>query len=935
METRVAADGRRAPLRGRGSECGLLDGFLGDVRRSESRCLVLRGEAGIGKTALLQYLIESASDMTVLRAVGVESEIELAYASLHQLCAPQLDRVERLPAPQRDALRVVFGMTGGAVPDRFLVGLGVLSLLSEAADERPLLCVIDDAQWLDQASAVTLAFVARRLLAEQVGIVFAAREPSEELRSLSEMEVGGLVTGDARALLGTVVRFMLDERVRERIIAETHGNPLALLELPRGLTASELAVGFGLVDPQALSGRIEESFIRRVEALSEDARRLLLLAAAEPVGDPVLLWRTAERLGIEPGAADRAENEGLLAIGERVIFRHPLVRSAVYRAAVLEDRRAVHLALAEVTDREADPDRRAWHLAAATTGPDEQVATELERSAGRAQARGGVAAAAAFLKRSVVLTLDPGRRAERALAAAQAHLQAGAFDAALRLLASAEAGCLDELGRARLALMSGQIAFASTAGGEAPALLLNAATRLESLDPTLARETYLDAWGAAMMAGRAGAQLLSEVSRAALSAPHPTSAPRLPDLLLDGLSLLVSEGSAGAPKLNRAVRAFAEGEIATAEALRWGWYAALAAGALWDLESWSAIDDRLAQSAREVGLLVEQHLHLTGRGIVATFRGDFSAAASLIAETDAIAEATGSRLARYAAVQLAVVRGREAEASALIEVEARNASAVGQGIGVQFCQWASAVLYNGLGRYEQASMEAQHARDAAPELWISGWALVELIEAAARTGKTRVAGDALERLAEVASVGDSDWGLGVLARSRALLSERHDAENSYHEAIERLSRTQLRPELARAHLLYGEWLRRENRRLDARSQLRIAHDLFTSIGMEAFAARTRSELQATGEHVRAHTVDTRDDLTAQERQIAELARDGLSNPEIGARLFLSPRTVEWHLRHVFGKLGIRSRRELANALPSSDAGLVGGVTRRESTVLGT
>ena len=925
METVPAAPEGRIPLRGRAKECDLLDGLLADVRRGEGRSLVLRGEAGIGKTALLQYLIGSASDMTVLRAVGVESEMELAYASLHQLCAPLFGRLAGLPPPQRGALRVAFGMTGGAPPDRFLLGLGVLGLLSEVAEERPLLCVVDDAQWLDQASALTLAFVARRLMAEPVGIVFAAREPGEPLQQLSVLDVHGLRNGDARALLGAAVQLMLDKRVRERIIAETRGNPLALLELPRGLTAAQLAVGFGLVDAQALPGRIEESFMRRLEELSQDARRLLLVAAAEPVGDPVLLWRAAEQFGIDTGAADQAESEGLLAIGERVIFRHPLVRSAVYRSAAVEDRRAVHLALADVTDRAADPDRRAWHLAAATAGPDEQVAAELERSAGRAQARGGAAATAAFLRRSVVFTPDPARRASRALAAAQVHLQAGAFDAALQLLASAEAGWLDELGRARVELLRGQIAFASRTGGEAPAMmLLEAAKRIEPLDTKLGRDTYLDAWVAAFFAGRfARAGILHEVSRAAITASQPTSAPRPSDLLLDGFAVLVTEGRAAAAfKLRRAASTFAHGEIAMAEGLRWGWPATFAPLVLWDEESWHSMLARQLQRVREAGLLVHLPMYLNALGVAVAWRGDFAAAASLTAEADAIAEATGSRLARYAATALAGFRGREAEASALMEVEVSNASAVEQGVGIQFCQWVSAVLCNGLGRHERALREAKRASETAPELFISGWALPELIEAAARTRETRVAVEALERLVGAASVGETDWGLGVLARSRALLSEGVDAENSYREAIERLSRTQIRPELARSHLLYGEWLRHENRRLDAREQLRVAHELFTTIAMEAFAARARSELEATGEHVRRDTVQTRDDLTAQERQIAELARDGLSNPEIGARMFLSPRTVEWHLRHVFTKLGIRSRRELANAVPSSSSELV-------------
>ena len=914
----------RASLRGRAEECAALDAFLADVRRGQSRSLVVFGEAGIGKTALLQYLLESATDMTVWRAVGVESEMELAYASLHQLCAPLLDQLEHLPVPQRDALRVVFGESPGPVPDRFLVGLGVLSLLSAAADKRPLLCVVDDAQWLDHASALTLAFVARRLVAEPVGIAFATRELGEDLRQLAGLEVHGLHNGDARALLETAVRFILDERVRDRIIAETRGNPLALLELPHGLNATQLAVGFGLLDATALPGQIEMSFTRRLEALVEDARRLMLVAAAEPVGDPVLLWRAAEQLGIEPGAADHAEDAGLLAIGERVIFRHPLVRSAAYRSAAVRDRRAAHLALAEATDRELDPDRRAWHLAAATAGPDESVAAELERSASRAQARGGATAAASFLRRSVALTLDPDRRARRALAAAQAHLQAGAFDDALRLLATAEEGSPDALLRARVDALRGQIVFASNFGAEAASLLLKAARQLESLDGALARETYLDAWSAAYFTNQpTGAGTLEEVSRAALSAAQPASAPSPSDLLLDSLSTLVCKGrKAAGDRLRRAVDVFERHEIPDADRLRWGWLAGTAALTLWDEESWYQASSRQLRAAREAGLLVHLPLYVHAKAMNAAWRGDFASAASLIAEARVVGEATGTRFEQYAALRLAALRGDEGEFAALLEVEARNASASGGWMGTLICRWLSAVLYNGLGRYERALEEARRASDAEPERFISAWALSELVEAATRSAATRDAEHAVERLVEATSIGDSDWGLGVLARARAQLRENEDAEGSHREAIERLSRTRLRPELARAHLLYGEWLRRENRRLDAREQLRLAHESFTSIGMEGFAERARTELQATGERVRARAPEARDDLTAQERQIAELARDGLSNPEIGARLFLSPRTVEWHLRHVFEKLGIHSRRELAGALPSSGAELV-------------
>jgi DNA-binding CsgD family transcriptional regulator/tetratricopeptide (TPR) repeat protein len=915
--------GRRASLRGRESECTLLDGLLSAIRRGESRSLVLRGEAGIGKTALLEYLIESASDLKVARAAGVESEMELAFASLHQLCAPLLDRLERLPAPQRDALRIVFGLTAGPPPDPFLVGLAALSLLSEVAEQRPLLCVVDDAQWLDQTSALTLGFVARRLFAEPVGLVFAAREPGEELRHVPDLEVRGLPGSDARALLGSAVPFVLDERVRDRIIAETRGNPLALIELSRGLTATQLAGGFGMLPANALSGRIEQGFVRRLASLPEETRVLLLVAAAEPIGDPRLLWRAAQRLGVGPAAAECAEVDGLLAIGERVTFRHPLVRSAMYRSAAPEDRRSAHLALGEATDPAVDPDRRAWHRAAAAPGPDEEVAMELERSAARAQARGGLAAAAALLERSVALTQEPARRAQRALAAAQASLHAGAFDAAASLLATTEAGVLDELQRARVELLRGQIASASSAGSDAPGQLLRAAKRLEPLDVSLARETYLDAWGAALFAGRlAGGGDLLDVSHAARSAPRPTGPPHGSDLLLDGLAVLMTEGrAAAAPMLKQGVSAYLHEEIPVDKGLQWGVLASSAAVTLWDFDGWDAVITRQMDLTRDAGALAPLSVALNGEGIVVAWRGDFAAAARVTAEADAVTEATGTRIAPYGALLLAALRGREAEATHLMEATIKDATAGGEGLAVQYSHWTTAVLYNGMGRYEEALAAAQRASDDRPELFVPAWALPELILASARTRKEGRATDALERLAQSTSAGDADWGLGILARSRALLSEGEAAESSYREAIDRLSRTRLRPELARSHLHYGEWLRRENRRVDARKELRKAHGMLTAIGMDTFAERAREELLATGEHVRKRSVETRDELTAQERRIAQLAREGLSNPEIGARLFLSPRTVEWHLRKVFAKLGIRSRRELAKALPSFDSQL--------------
>ena len=904
--------GTRTTLRGRASECALLDDLVSAVRRGESRSLVLRGEAGIGKTALLEHLIAAAPELTVVRAVGVESEMELAYASLQQLCGPLLNRLDKLPVPQRQALEVVFGLSAGGAPDRFFVGLAVLSLFAAVAEERPLLCVIDDAQWVDQTSKLTLAFVARRLLAEPVGIVFGTREPGEELQHIPEVEIQGVRSGVARALLSSAVRFKLDEAVRDRIVAETRGNPLALLELPRGLTATELAGGFGLLGAQGLTGRIEESFVRRLELLPERGRRLLLVAAAEPAGDPALLWRAAEQLGLGPADAEAAEAEGLIAIGGKVTFRHPLVRSAMYRSATDADRRSVHLALAEATDRESDPDRRAWHLAAAASSPDEDVAVELERSAGRAQARGGLAAAAAFLRRAVALTKDPARRSVRALTAAQASLQAGEFDTALGLAATAEAGPLDEFQRALVDLLRAQVAFGLGVWSDAPPLLLKAARRLTSFDLDLARETYLTAWGAAGLAEEADtSDVLVEISEAVRALPAAPDGRSPRDLMLDGFAVLITEGQATAtPALQRAARAITG--IPAEDVLRWGWMTTNAYAAVFDHEGWLASCTRQVQVVRDAGALAVLPIHLTYLAMATLWTGDFDGTASLIAEINSVAAATGTHFPPYILLRLRALQGREGEASAAI------ASAIeqfgGQGSTALRAYWAAAVLYNGLGRYQEAASAARRATANALNHWIPTWVLPELVEAAARGGEVELARDAVDRLAKTTQPCGTDFALGLEARCRALVSDGPAAEELYREAIERLRRTRLRPEVGRAHLLYGEWLRRENRRVDAREQLRTAHELLVAIGMEAFAERARQELQATGEKVRKRTAETRDDLTAQERQIARFASDGLSNPEIGARLFLSSRTVEWHLRHVFVKLGIRSRRELPSAL---------------------
>jgi DNA-binding CsgD family transcriptional regulator len=909
----MVTEGPAEVLHGRRAEREALDRLLAAVQGGQSRVLVVSGEAGVGKTALLESVVGSASGFRVLRAVGVESEMELAFAALQQLCAPLLDRLEGLAAPQKDALGVAFGLRAGDAPDRFLVGLAVLSLLANVAAQQPLVCVVDDAQWLDRASVQALVFVARRLLAESVALVFSTRDPGDEFEGLPTLPVEGLPDRDARALLGSVLRVPLDERVRERLVAETRGNPLALLELPRALTPAQLAGGFGLPDALPLSGRIEDSFRRRVARLPAETQRLLLLAAAEPVGDPVLVWRAAGRLGIAVQAA--ADTDGLLTIDTSVTFRHPLVRSAVYRAASPEDRQAVHRALADTTDPQVDPDRRAWHLAQATPGFDEDVASELERSAARAHARGGLAAAAAFLEKAAVLTPEPSRRAERALAAAHAKHQSGAPDAALRLLAITESAPLDERQRAQVDLLRAEIAFTSSRGNDAPPLLLKAAKRLEPLDLNLARATYLDALSAAIHAGRLGARDgVRNVADAARRAPVPSQPLRAPDVLLDGLAVLHTEGyAAGAPGLKRALRAFRSDDLSSEDEIRWLLPACRTAMDLWD-DSWFALCARQVQLARDAGALTVLPLALSLQAGTHVFAGEFAAAEALCEEARGVSEAIANPDAPFARLVLTGWRGLRADTVRLTAASDRDATARGEGRTIGIGRYATAVLYNGLGRYEEALAAAQQAGEDRFASWWRNWGLVELIEAAARTGQAPLAADGLRRLSEMTRASGTDWALGIGARSRALLSGEDAAEPLYRKAIDLLARTRVRVELARAYLLYGEWLRRERRRLDAREQLRTAHELFAEFGMEAFAERARVELEATGEHARKRTAETRDDLTPQEAQISRLAADGATNQEIAAQLFISPSTVDYHLRKAFRKLGVKSRHQLKQHL---------------------
>jgi DNA-binding CsgD family transcriptional regulator len=908
-------------LAGRTAELEVLGRLIANVRRGRSAVLVVRGEPGIGKTELLRQLIVEVPGFGVARVAGVESEMELPYAGLHQLCAPMLGRLGSLAEPQRRALSVAFGLTSGDSPDPFLVALAALSLMAEAAQERPVLCVVDDAQWLDQASAQVLGFVGRRLLAEPVALVFAVRTPvpgaagPDQLAGLPELRLGGLDEQSARALLATVISGPLDDSVRARILAETHGHPLALLELYRGRSAAGLAGGFALPDAGDLPTRIEDQYAARLGELPAEVQRLVLLAAADPVGDPALILRAAQVLGLDPGAINLAVAAGLLEFGANARFRHPLVRSAAYRMATADDRRAVHEALATVTDPLADPDRRAWHRAHATAGPDEAVAEELISSASRAMRRGGVAAAAAFWERAVALTPDPGQRASRALTAAEAKYAAGDFEAAQALLVTAEVGPPGELDEARAQRMRAQVAFALRRGGDAPALMLRAAQRLQSLDAELARQTYLEALLATIYAGRlARGQDAGQVARAARSATRPSSwSPPLPhsQLLIHGLAVRLADGYvAAAPTLKEALRRY------RAQPLELGWLSVsynIVAMDLWDDEAWFELAAGQLRLARANGTLSWLPFTLDYLAEIHVQAGELSKAAALLLERERVESGTRAATLPYLPLLLAAWRGDAPGAAELAGEMARGASDRGEGAALTYADYAQAVLYNGQGSY-RAAAEAAHRAGAVDEIVISPWALYELVEAAARSDQKEPARAAADQLSLLAEASASGWARGAAARSRALVSGGCAAEGEYRQAIELLGHTRMATHLARARLVYGEWLRREKRRAEARDQLRSAFDAFTSMGAEAFAERARRELQATGETVRRRSDDTRTDLTPQEEEIAQLAREGRTNSEIAAQLFIGRRTVEWHLGKVFAKLDISSRLELDQAL---------------------
>ena len=917
---------RAVGLIGRHAEKRALGEFVDDVRSGRSRVLVLRGECGMGKTALLEWVVEQASDCQVLRAAGVQAEMELAFAGLHQLLARTLPRLENLPRPQRDALQMAFGMQAGAAPDRFFIALALLSLLADTAKQRPLICLIDDEQWLDRASAQALAFVARRLGAEPVGLIFATQVATEELFGLPELHLERLDCADARALLDSALTAPLDPSIREQIVTETRGNPLALLELPRGVTPAELAGGFALPVVRPIPSCIEDSFLRRLDALPSTTRRLLQLAAADPVGEPSLLWNAAARLRIDTKAAAPAIEAGLIDFGTRVQFRHPLVRSAAYRSASLAEKQTAHGALAEATDPRLDPDRRAWHRAQAAHGPDETVAVELENSADRALARGGIAAAAAFLERAATLTPEPARRAARMLAAAKAKRDAGALDAALGLLITIESGPLDAL---QPAYLRGEIAFDQLRVHEAAQLLENAAKQFESLCADSSREVRLRALDAAMWLagpGRPDTSSILEMAAATCAGLPSPQPPRAVDVLLDAFVARFTDGyAASAPLFNRAIEMLLAADVDADQLAGWlpitrSKLSATLAAEVWDAQSWYALALREARFARMTGAPIHLQFALHYLAWTLVLRGEFGKAASVLDKDRATAAATGNPPLAFGELLLTAWRGQHDKARELISATTASATAQGKCRVADFGAYARSVLDNGFGRHGDALAAVKPVFDH-DHAGFGALVIPELVEAASRTGNVELLTAARDWMAIRTKATPTPWALGIDSRIGALLSEGDVADILYRESLDNLGRAQVSLERARGHLIYGEWLRRQNRRVDARAQLRVAEERFSAMGADGYADRAHRGLLATGESARKRSVDTSVDLTPQELHVALLARDGLSNNEIGGQLFISPRTVQYHLRKVFAKLRIRSRGELAHVLPCDAARL--------------
>jgi DNA-binding CsgD family transcriptional regulator len=910
-------------------ELSVLTGLIEDAQAGNSAAMVLRGEPGIGKTVLLEAVSGSADTqgMTTAHVSGIESEAPLGYAALHRLIRFFPGAVDRLPPPQRDALRTTFGLVFGPPPDRFLIGLGVLTLLANAAAEGPLLAVIDDAQWLDPESGTVLGFAARRLQAERVVMLFAAREAEDVPRWLSalpELVIGPLDDLDATELLSQVTSGQLGPDARTRLLGESRGNPLALVEVARELTPEQLTGDAVLPDPLPATGSLRQLFARRLRQLTPEAQLLLAVAAAEPTASEPLAWSVAQRLGAV--AEPDGELDRLVSFGDSVRFSHPLVRSAAYYNRPISERRRIHGALAAEMDSPPNSDRVAWHLAMSATGPDEAIAGKLEQAAQRMRDRGGYAANSALLRRAAALSVDEHLRADRLLAAAEAALTAARPDQARAMLDEARRLPIDERQAALALRLSGEALFATGATDDAARELLAAAKVLVAFDPSLARQTLLTAL---MAANFAATDVFEEVrSFAATIVPAdlpPEDLPSVVDLFFFGfLRRLADDAESAARLLRKALTDLEHSERADELRVVIPPFVPVIASAELIDESFAVVAaSSYAEFARRAGALTVLPNALIALARVYIREGRFGDAEVALTEASQLSQATGAPgipdIAAEQRLFLQCWRGDEAEA--LAQAAALTAARKPPSPGSDLAAAHLALLDLSKGRYRDA-FERLGPITREDRLALGTLMLADFIEAAARSGQPSEAVAALDRLAARATAGDGRLGLGRLARCRALLAPEDEAEGQYRRSIEVLGGANSPTELARSHLVYGEWLRRQRRRREARDQLGAASDAFAGIGAEGFAERARTELEATGGHARARSPETSLALTAQETQVARLVVEGDTNREAAAKLFISPATVEYHLRHIYQKLGVSSRTQLARKISQAERNAV-------------
>ncbi|MEU4556943.1 AAA family ATPase [Actinoplanes sp. NPDC023936] len=905
---------------GRHHERAVLRELVEGARGATGDAILVTGPAGIGKTALVaETIAEVTGGVRVLQTAGAQYEMELPFAALQQLLQPLVGGIESLPEPQARAVASALGTGETVSPATVLVALGTLNLLTWAARERPVICVVDDTHWLDDASSQVLAFVVRRLSGAAVSVIFMAREPltSDALSGVTVLRLRGLEDADARTLLRTGLRAPLDPRVRDRILAEAQGNPLALLELPRSADLGALAGGFGVPGTARLPRTLEVGFQDRLERLPAQARRFLLVASADPTGDPVVVWRAARHLGLDPVAASHGVDAGLIQIDIRIRFRHPLVRSAIYESATVDDRRAVHDALAVATDPLVDPERRAWHAAQAAAEPDEQLADELERLANRARSRGGLAASGAFLEQAAALTPDTGSQARRLLAAARARHECGDFGRALRLVAAAEATVQDPVLQARAQVVRARVAF--DRGRDEPAVrgLIAAARAIGPFDVLFGRDVLFDALAAATLMGRfATWSLTLDLAEAVRDLPVDDERTRPLDRLLDPLIACISGGKADpgairpvlahyleygskAGQADRAVERFDIGEL---------WLACQAAQDIWDDQIFIALSRQQLDYARDNGALAGMPIALTHRALSLIHEGRFPPAQRLVDEGYAISAEIGAPRMAFVDMAIAAWQGDRQRVRELTEQAMADATARDEGRLLTAAEYATAVSLNGMGEFAAAA-DACRTAVHLDEPSFPPWLIPEFVEGAARSGRPQDALEVVERLERVAAEMDTDWGTGTALYVRALISAGEQADTAYREAIKRLARTTRRIDLARARLAYGEWLAGEERKGEAREQLEAAHEMFLAMGARDFAGRASRALRAATGVVRRPNAGEAA-LTAAEQAVTRLVARGATSKEAAAELFISPRTVDAHLRSIFAKLGVKSRREL-------------------------